>query len=199
MALEDIVKRIKEKASQEVEKIREEADKERGELIKRAEEEAAKIKDKILKRLEKEGEEEKREKLIRTRSEERKKILALKRELMDETFRQAEQIFSNLDREEYLSSLKRSLLSSIDSGNEEIIISSRDKELIEESFIEKLKKELKKKGKEGELRFSPTLGEKERGFILKKEEMQINCTFSSLFSSLKDELEIEIAKKLFKG
>ncbi len=199
MALEDIVKRIKEKASQEVEKIIEEADKERGKLIKRAEEEAAKIKDKILKRLEKEGEEEKREKLIRTRSEERRKILALKRELMDETFRQAEQIFSNLDREEYLSLLKRSLLSSIDSGNEEIIISSRDKELIEESFIEKLKKELKKKGKKGELRFSPTLGEKERGFILKKEGMQVNCTFSSFFSSLKDELEIEVAKRLFKG
>jgi len=197
MALEDIVKRIKEKASQEVEKIREEADKERGELIKRAEEEAAKIKDKILKRLEKEGEEEKREKLIRTRSEERRKILALKRELMDETFRQVEQIFSNLDGEEYLSLLKRSLLSSIDSGNEEIIISFRDKELIEESFIEKLKKELKKKGKKGELRFSPTLGEKERGFIVKKEGMQVNCTFSSLFSSLKDELEIEVAKRLF--
>ena len=149
--------------------------------------------------LEKEGEEEKREKLIRTRSEERRKILALKRELMDETFRQAEQIFSNLDREEYLSLLKSSLLSSIDSGNEEIIISSRDKELIEESFIEKLKKELKKKGKEGELKFSPILGEKERGFILKKEGMQVNCTFSSLFSSLKDELEIEVAKRLFKG
>jgi len=197
MALEDIVKRIKEKAFQEVEKIREEADKEGEELIKRAEEEAAKIKDKILKRLEKEGEEEKREKLIRTRSEERRKILALKRELMDETFRQAEQIFSNLDREEYLSLLKSSLLSSIDSWNEEIIISSRDKELIEESFIEKLKKELKKKGKEGELKFSPTLGEKERGFILKKERMQVNCTFSSLFSSLKDELEIEVAKRLF--
>lgn len=199
MALEDIVKRIKEKASQEVEKIRKEADKEGEELIKRAEEEAAKIKDKILKGLEKEGEEEKREKLIRTRSEERRKILALKRELMDETFRQAEQIFSNLDREEYLSLLKSSLLSSIDSWNEEIIISSRDKELIEESFIEKLKKELKKKGKEGELKFSPTLGEKERGFILKKEGMQVNCTFSSLFSSLKDELEIEVAKRLFKG
>ena len=197
MALEDIVKRIKEKAFQEVEKIREEADKEREKLIKRAEEEAAKIKDKILKRLEKEGKEEKREKLIRTRSEERRKILALKREFMDETFRQAEQIFSNLDREEYLSLLKSSLLSSIDSGNEEIIISSRDKELIEESFIEKLKKELKKKGKKGELRFSPTLGEKERGFILKKEGMQVNCTFSSFFSSLKDELEIEVAKRLF--
>jgi len=58
---------------------------------------------------------------------------------------------------------------------------------------------LKKKGKKGELRFSPTLGEKERGFILKKEGMQVNCTFSSFFSSLKNELEIEVAKRLFKG
>lgn len=197
MALEDIVKGIKEKASQEVEKIRQEADKEKGELIKRAQEEAAKIKDKILKRLEKEGEEKKREKLIRARSEERKKILALKRELMDETFRQAEQIFNNLDRKEYFNLLKASLLSSIDSASEKIMISSRDKELIEESFIRELKKELKEKGKEGKLRFSPTLGEKERGFILKKEGMQVNCTFSSLFSFLKDELEIEVAKRLF--
>jgi len=184
MALEDIVKGIKEKVSQEVEKIRQEADKEREEIIRRAKEKANKVKDEILKRVEEEGESERQRKLMRTRSEERKKTLALKRELMNEVFRQAKEILDNLSEEEYLNWLKRFLISNIDSGSEEIIISSRDRRLMEGNFAEKLK-------------FFPELDEKERGFIIRKEGIQINYTFSSLFSSLKDELEVEIARRLF--
>lgn len=196
MALEDILRNIKAKATQEVKRIKEEADKEGEEIIKRAKEEANKVKKSILHQLESQAKNEKRKLVIRTRSDERKKLLILKRKLMDEAFRQAERKLSSLEKAEYLSLIKRSLLSNVDSGEEEIIVSPRDEEWMEGNFIKSLRKSLKEAGTTNEVRLSPKLGAQERGFILKKKEMEINCTFSSLFLSLRDELEIEVARRL---
>lgn len=197
MALEDIVRNIKAKATQEAKGIKEEADKEGEEIIKKAKEEADKIKKSVLHQFESQAKDEKRKLVIKTRSDERKKLLILKRKLMDEAFRQAEQKLSSLEKGEYLSLIKKSLLSNVDSGEDEIIVSPRDEKWMEGNFIKDLRKSLKEAGTTEEVRLSPKLGAQECGFILKKKEMQINCTFSSLFLSLRDELEIEVARKLF--
>ncbi|MFQ6066309.1 MAG: V-type ATP synthase subunit E [bacterium] len=197
MALEDIVRNIKAKATQEAERIKEEADKEGKEIIKKAREEADRIKKRIFHQLESQAQDEKRKLVIRTRSDERKKLLVLKRELIDEVFRQAEQKLSSLEKAEYLSLIKKSLLSHIDSGKEEIIVSPRDEKWMEGNFIKSLRESLKDFGTPPEVRLSPKLEPQERGFILKMRDAQINCTFSSLFLSLRDELEIEVARKLF--
>ncbi len=197
MALEDIVRSIKAKATQEAKRIKEEADKEGEEILKKVREEADKVKRRILYQLESQAEDEKRKLVIRTRSNERRKLLVIKRKIMDETFRQAEQKLNSLEKGEYLSLIKRSLLSNIDSGEEEIIVSPRDEEWMEGNFIKDLRKSLKEAGTTDEVRLSPELEAQERGFILKKKEMQINCTFSNLCLSLRDELEIEVARRLF--
>lgn len=189
MALEDIIKRIKEKVFQEVEKIKQEADREREEIIKKAKQEADRVKDELIKKATEEGEGERQRRLMRTRSEERKKILAFKRELIDKVFRQAKERLDNLSEEEYLKWSERLLLSNIDSGKEEILVSPRDKDLMERILVEGLDKK--------ETRCLPELNEKERGFIIRKEGVQIDYTFSSLFSYLEDELEIEVARILF--
>ena len=197
MALEDIVRNIRAKATQEAKRIKEEADKEGEEIIKKAKEEADKVKKRILHRLESQAKGEKRKLVIRTRSDERKKLLILKRKLLDEAFRQAEQKLSSLEKTEYLSLMKKSLLSNIDSGEEEIIVSPRDEKWMEGNFIKSLRESLKGFGTTEGVRLSPKLEPQERGFILKKKDAQINCTFSSLFLSLRDELEIEVARSLF--
>ena len=91
MALEDIIKKIKERVFQEVEDIKQEADREREEIIKTARQEADRVKDELTKRAIEEGEGERQRRLMMTRSEEKKKILALKRELIDNVFRQAKE------------------------------------------------------------------------------------------------------------
>jgi len=197
MALEDIVRNIKVKATQEGKRIKEETNKEGDELIKKAREEADKVKTRILYQLENQAKDEKRKLVIKTRSEERKKLLIHKRKLMDEAFGQAEQKLSSLEKAEYLSLIKRSLISNIDSGEEEIIVSPRDGEWMEGNFIKDLRKSLKEAGTNDEMTLSPELEPQERGFILKKKDVQINCTFSNLFLSLRDELEIEVARRLF--
>lgn len=197
MALEDILRNIKTKAAQEAKRIKEEADKEGEEIIKKAKEEADKVKKSILHQFESQAKDEKRKLVIKARSDERKKLLGLKRKLMEEAFKQAEQKLSSLEKGEYLSLIKKSLLSNIDSGEDEIVVSSRDEEWMEGNFVRSLRKSLKEAGITEEVRLSPKLEAQERGFILKKKEMQINCTFSSLFRSLRDELEVEVARKLF--
>lgn len=197
MALEDIVRNIKAKATQEAKRIKEEANKERDKIIKKTKEEADKVKKSILHQFESQAKDEKRKLVIKARSDERKKLLMIKRKLMDEAFRQAEQKLNSLEKGEYLSLIKKSLLSNIDSGEDEIIVSPRDEEWMEGNFIKDLRRSLKEAGTTEEVRLSPKLEAQERGFILKKKEMQINCTFSSLFLSLRDELEMEVARRLF--
>lgn len=193
MALEDIVKKIKEKVLQEVEEIKQEADREREEIVKKTEEEAAKVKGQILKKAREEREHERQRRLMRTRSEERKKTLALKRELLDKVFRRAKEELDNLGGQEYRKWSERLLISNIDSGKEEILVSPRDKGLMERILVEGWGEGLNIK----EIKFLPQLDQKERGFIIRKEGVQIDYTFSSLFSSLEDELEIEVARILF--
>jgi len=195
MGLESIIKSIEMKSSQEIDKIKEGANQEREKILIQAEKEADKIKDEIKEGFKKEGEDEKKKRVIRARSKEKKEILNLKRELINEVFKLAEKEISSLNKEEYLALLKDSLLANIDSGNEEIVFSPKDKKLIEGEFINNLRENLKEKGEK--IKISYGLNEEERGFVIIKEEMQINRTFSNFFSFLREELEIEVAKRLF--
>ncbi|MEA3485435.1 MAG: V-type ATP synthase subunit E [Candidatus Aerophobetes bacterium] len=196
MGLDDIINKIETKASQEVEKIRQEAIEEREKIIKEAEEEADKVKKDIVGGVKREAEAEKRQRIIRVRMEERKRALKLKWEIMDRLFRRAKEQLDNLPRKEYLNLLRQSLLSHIDSQGEEIVVSLQDKEWIKSHLLKELRENLKGKIKK-ELRVSTELNGEERGFILKKEGMQVNCTFSSLFVLLREHLEIEVARRLF--
>ena len=196
MSLDDIIKKIETKTSQEVEKIKQEALEEREKIIKEAKEEANRVKKNVMERLKKEAEAEKRQRMIRVRMEERKKLLELKREIMDKLFKRAKEELDDLPREEYLNLLRESLFSHIDSQDEEIVVSPQDKEWIEGNLIMELRKGLGERMKK-ELKVSPELGKEERGFILRKEGKQVNYTFSALFASLREQLELEVARRLF--
>ena len=195
MGLENIIKSIEMKSSQEIDKIKEEATQEREKILIQAEKEADMEQWKRSQRFKKEGEDEKKKRVIRARSKEKREILIIKRELIDEVFKLAEKEINSSNKEEYLALLKDSLLVNIDSGNEEIVFSPKDKKLIEGEFINNLRRNLKEKGKK--IKISYRLNEEERGFIIIKEEMQINRTFSNFFSFLREELEIEVARGLF--
>jgi V/A-type H+-transporting ATPase subunit E len=196
MGLEEIIREIEKRANKDVEKIKKQLQEERKKILKRAEEEALRARKEIMKRLEKEAQSMKRERITRVRVEEKKKLLALKRKLLAESFKQAEEELRNLDRQEYMSLMKRLLVSSIDSGNEEIVVSAQDEEWMKGDFLKELRKSLEKKGRWKKVQLTPGLREGERGFILKKEGMHLNYTFSNLFLLLREELEIEAANSL---
>lgn len=196
MGVEEIIKNIEERANQEVQEINKQAQEEKNKILERAKQEALRVREGIVKRMEKEAELAKREQIIKARVEEKKKLLDLKRVLLVESFNQAEEELRNLDRQEYMSLMKRLLLSNIGSGNEEIVVSPRDQEWMKGEFLEELKDILEKKGRWNKVKLTVGLKERERGFILKKEGINLNYTFSNLFSLLREELEIEVANTL---
>lgn len=197
MGLEEIIREIEKRANEDVEKIRKELQEERKKIIKIAKEEALRARTEIVRRLEKEAESMKRGRIIGVRVEEKKKLLALKRKLLAECFEQAEEELRSFSKQEYMSAMRRLLVSSIDSGNEEIVVSAQDEEWMKGDFLRELRKSLEKKGKWNKVRLTAGLREGERGFILKKEGVHLNYTFSSLFLLVREEFEIEVANSLF--
>lgn len=197
MGLEYILKTIREKTEKEAQELINQAEKERQVYIREAEEEARKIRKEYLEESQRKAEEEKKREIIRIRAEEKKKILNLKKKILDETFDQAQEELGNLKKEEYLSLIKKALLLNLELDYQEIIVSVRDKAWMEEKFINEIKKELAKQGRKRELSLQAGLPQEKRGFILKKEGIEINCTFSNLFQNLRDDLEIEVAQILF--
>ena len=196
MGIDDIIKKIRTDASNKVESLRKEALEEKEKIIEEARKEADKVREDIINRFRKEAEAEKMGMVIRARMEEKKKLLSLKRELMSEAFKQAEKELSNLDREEYLKLMKELLIRAVDSEDEEVLVSPRDEAWMRTDFMDEVRKKLNDRIG-GSPPLSPKLDEGERGFILKKKGIQINYTFSALFASLKEKLEIEVARMLF--
>jgi len=197
MGLEEVLKGIDEKVTQEINRIKREAEEEKNKIIERAKKEAQERKERIIEEAKREIEENRRRELIRVRREEKKNTLSLKAELMDQAFREAKDKFLNLDKKEYLSLVKDVLVANIKRGYEEILMSPQDKELVSKDFIKEVEKAVSIKGQKPNLKFSFDLDEKDRGFIIKGENMLINATISTLFSAIRDTEEIEVAMRLF--
>ena len=190
MALEDILKGIEKKVSSELEKIKKEAQKKEKGILKEKEKEALRIKNEILKSSEKEVQIEERQRIIKVRREEKMMNLQLKRKVLNDAFDLAKEKFLYLPRKNYLQLLKKTLLSCIDSSTEEIIVNLEDEKWLKEEFF-------KEKNMKNKLKIVPRFNGDERGFIIRKKEIQINYTLSSLFLLLRKKLEIEVAQKLF--
>ncbi len=196
MGLDEIIKSIDIKVNEELEKIKRQTEEETKKILTEAKEKAGQNKEKLLFRGKKNLEDQMKRKLIQTRIEENKDTLKLKRKLIDEMFEEAFKRFQNLDKREYLSLMKEALLNNLSPEEEDVIlISPHDEKMIDKEFIRELERSLPEK--KVKLRFLPQLDEKERGFVVRKRNMEINCTLSALFAAMKDKIEIDVARQLF--
>lgn len=127
----------------------------------------------------------------------RNEKLEAKQQVIEKVFDKALEKLSALKGEEYLNFVKDRITSLDIGGDEKLIISSDDKEIITEEFVKSLNKELSRLGKKGNLILSGETGDFKGGFILEKSGIEINNAFEALISSMKDELEYEVAKVLF--
>ncbi len=73
----------------------------------------------------------------------------------------------------------------------------KDKKLVHEAFVKSINDEVSAKGKKGNIKLSSTVGNFKGGFILEKDGIEINNTFEALVESMKEEMELEVAKALF--
>ncbi|AEE92206.1 V-type proton ATPase subunit E [Tepidanaerobacter acetatoxydans Re1] len=188
---------ILEEAQEEKQKLLENARAQARDIRAKYENKAEEILNDILEKANRAAEEKKRRILSMAQLENRKALLQAKQQIIDEVFEKAKAKLKNMSDEDYSNLIAEMLLKSVVTGNEEVVISEDDKNRITPDFIKKINEKLKSMGKQGNLRISETPGKMIGGFILKSEDMEINCTFDSLINMEREELETEIAKILF--
>jgi|Deesub1362A_J573_1020465.scaffolds.fasta_scaffold02584_3 V/A-type H+-transporting ATPase subunit E len=199
MGLKDIVEKIIKDAEEEGEKKVKEAEKEAAEILKEAEKKSEELKKKIVKKAEKEAVEEKKRIIALARLEVRNKLLEKKKELIEEVFQEVSKRISSVSPDKYRNFLKKVILEATESGEEEVILNERDRELVDAKFLEEINKELQKNGKRGSLKLSSETREIEGGVILKKDGLEINASLETLLKELRSEKEKEILKKVLGG
>lgn len=197
MSLEKILERIEKDAQDEVDRIKKRASAAADEVIKRAQEEAQALRSQALEKAKSEAE-QRRERIISTaRLDLRKELLAEKQNAIDAAFREAVESLLNMEDEEYLEVVKGMILSNVQTGDEELILSERDRDRLGEELLEKVNRELTKSGRKGNLTLSQDTYDMLGGFVLRRDNIELNSSFESLFKSFREELELEVSRILF--
>lgn len=195
--IDRIKNQILQDAENERQKIIDDANKKAKELKDEAKKESEKIIADILKKATVTTEEKKRRAISMEHLEQRKSLLKAKQDLIDEVFNIAEKRLEKMPPEKYRDLIYNMMLKSVEMGNEEIIISEKDKEVINQALIDKVNESLNNQGKSGNLKLSTTYRDMIGGFILKTQDVEINSTFDSIIKQEREELETKIAKILF--
>ncbi len=197
MEAEQVVEKILADAKAEADKIKKEAEeKEAAELAKLTEQlDEYKKQTEILAK--KAGEDEKSHILAAARMDIAKEYLAEKRKILDEVFEQARRQLQNLPDEEYRALIKKLLLDTLETGDEEVVIDTNENR-IDHKFIKEVNRELGP-GYKGNLRLSDQRLDLGAGFILKRGKIKTNVSLEVLLDQARKELEIELAKELFAG
>lgn len=186
-------------------KILRDAEERKGKILVSAQEEKNKILSKKIAKaqeLEKEiiqkAEVEAKSKKERILSSETLKVrnnkLSAKQEIIKEVFEKSIDTLSNISGDDFLRFVKNSILSLGVIGEQTLTLNKNGMELVDLTFIYDLNQLL---GDRGNIKLNPNVGSFKGGFILESNGIEINNTYEALVSSLRDELEFEVARVLF--
>lgn len=124
--------------------------------------------------------------------EARKAALAAKQEMVERAYGLALQKLCSLPEEKYTAVLAELLVQASSTGKEEVVFSEKDRRKVGKAAVDKANKDGGKKlVLSGETR--PIQG----GFILRSENVEVNCAFDTLVRLQKAETAGEVVKKLF--
>jgi len=191
------------------EKIISDAQIKANEIIVQAESKAKKIKSKGMKEAEnikndilgknrQEGLLKKNKILTEANLDAKKAILSEKQGIIEKVFSKALEDILNLEDREYCKFIKKIILNNIENGNEIIYISETDKKRITKVFIDDTNRELKNKGKKGELILDTSYIQIKGGVIIGSGNIRKNISLELLLQKAREEYEMEVNNQLFK-
>ena len=125
--------------------------------------------------------------------ESKKEILALKQEMVSKGFDKAREMILNLPEEEYKNLLVKLAVRSSSTGDEQVILSAKDKAKFGETVINEVNSRISG----GKLSLSETDGDFDGGLILKRGNIEINSTLALLIDLCRSDMAAELAKILF--
>ncbi|HHY44728.1 MAG TPA: hypothetical protein GX512_03350 [Firmicutes bacterium] len=196
MPLEDILSTIRNRAEEtakeilddantrarrRIDAVRAEAQERAASIISVAEAEAAKI-----------------EAAAKTRAAARRRqaILREKQSLVEGAFAKAGEALASMPAGEYRELMLDSLARSAQ-GDETVVLGPEDRERLGPDFAAELHKRLSSMGKGTGVNLEFAASSLGGGYILRSGGVSLNSTFPALVKRFEDELEIEVAKKLF--
>ena len=197
MSLEKILERIKQDAQNEVDRIKSRTSAAADEIVKKAQAEAEALKAQALEDAKSEAEQRKDRLIATARLDLRKARLAEKQDAIDAAFREAVESLLNMEDAEYRKILRDMILPNVQTGDEELILSERDKTGLGEKLLEEVNHQLTESGKEGKLTLSQDTYDILGGFVLRRGDIELNSSFETLLKSSRDDLESEVSRILF--
>jgi len=197
MSLEKILERIEADAQNEVGKIKSRASAAANEVIKKAQAEAEAIKAQAMEDARDEAKQRKERIVSTARLDFRKALLAEKQNAIDAAFQEAIETLLNMKDVEYRKVLRDMILLNVQTGDEEIILSERDRSRLGKGFLKEINQQLVQKGQKGRLTIARDTYDMLGGFILRRGQIELNSSFESLLKSSRDDLESEVSRTLF--
>ncbi|MBR0160435.1 MAG: hypothetical protein IJQ02_03950 [Oscillospiraceae bacterium] len=126
------------------------------------------------------------------RMEARKKVLAVKQEMVEKSFEDAKQSLLSLPEEDYLALLSRLVRDAAGTEGEEIILNRHD----HEALGEKLLKIVNENG--ARFTLADDCGDFSGGLILRRGNIETNCSIELLVDLCRGELSSKLAEVLFR-
>ncbi|MCM8781465.1 MAG: V-type ATP synthase subunit E family protein [Candidatus Omnitrophica bacterium] len=197
MSLKNIISKILEDANLKALEMKNEAATSASLIIKEAETKAQVLSCEIIKQAQQIVADETKRFEVSQAIEYKNAILTKKQELIDAVFKRAKEEIVNLNAEQYLSLIKTMLLVSVEKGDETIVISNKERNYFNDTFLKSLNNEFKKAGKEGKLTLKIKDGLKEGSFILETRDTMLDISIDLVLSDLREELSGEVAHILF--
>ncbi|SKA90785.1 V/A-type H+-transporting ATPase subunit E [Caloramator quimbayensis] len=195
--IDNLKNRLLEDDKKRAAEIENEAKVKADEIINGAKLKASDILEDIKQRAEKDGKERKERLIARAQLDARNSILKAKQQAIDKVFSLVIERVSSMNKTEYEDFIKKLLINNVETGEEEVIFSNNDKERINSNVIDEVNNELKRQGKNGNLKLSSDTRNILSGFILKRGGLEINCSIDSQIRAFRENLEGEIATLLF--
>ena len=168
------------------------AEEEKNKIISKKVSSANEIAQEILEKAEVEAKSKKERVISSAKLKVRNNKLAAKQEIIDEVFEKSIDKLTKLSKEDFLNFVKNAISSMNLSGKQTLILNEEGLKFVDEAFIDELNKNV-----DAQIILGETAGNFKGGFILENNGIEINSTFEALVSSLRDELEFEVAQVLF--
>ena len=128
------------------------------------------------------------------RMEGKKALLALKQEMIAKSFDEAQKRLVALPEGEYVALLAKLAAQAAATGTEEIVLNAADRARVGEAVVRAANEKL---GAKGALTLSETEGEFDGGLILRRGNIEVNCTTALLVELCRSEMSAAIADMLF--
>ena len=193
--LNNLTSKILKDAEERKESILSSAEEEKNKILSKKIAKAKELESEIIQKAEAEAKSKKDRIVSSATLRVRNNKLSAKQDIIQEVFEKSIDSLSNISGDDFLRFVKHSILSLGKIGEQNLILNKDGLDIVDLTFIYDLNQSL---GENGNVKLSPNPGKFRGGFILEKDGIEINNTYEALVSSLKNELEFEVASVLFK-